>query len=785
MKLVSLHIDNFGKFSNFNHDFNNGLNQLNKENGWGKSTLTAFIKVMFYGFDNSARRDSYENEKKRYRPWNGGLYGGNITFTVKDKCYTVYRTFQAKDREDTFRLIDYKTRLESDDYSSNIGYELFRVDSNTFKKTLCIYENCCMTESTGDIEALLGDSASDTDDINKFNQVIQNIDDKLNALSPTRKTGELYRKMEHIGNIEKELKELPVLEESVEQTITFISSKKMELHRLSCVKQELKEKTAAMSQYSDSRSTLLQYDIYYRQMEDKKHDYEDRLKEFGKLPDIKDIKLNMKYCDDALESYSKLKSIELNAAQYRSIKELKEEVSGYSHDEITQQINNIRKLDILKDNLQSKFFKRNENTEHINIAFLIPPISIIIIIVIVCLVVGLNKSINKDLKLLIAVIGVVVAGIGIITHILKLKKYNRQYALTAQWMSYHNIPFDEDAIDTLSMIDNKLYELEQLMLQNHDYNVAYKKSDFSIYLKKVCTFIGNYNNYMTYELSQMLINDNNKKDIILIIKECRSCLYTMMQNIEIIRHIKKEYEDACDVLNKFKNNHNNIEELKYILNEYNPGSSKTDGSQAETQEDNMTVLNKRLDDIIKKIEQCNSDISDYTFRLNTYQDKLDELTDKKAVHAELKEDYEARLKDYDNLRLAKEYLIKARISFSYKYQVPVSDKFNEYIDICNEGVDVHKDYCFDINNRLFKNEYGQERELRFLSSGSKDIAGLCLRLAFINAMYKEEFPFIILDDPFVNMDPDTIKGAKRLISMLSADYQILYFTCHESRLINE
>ena len=48
MKLVSLHIDNFGKFNNLDMSFNNGLNQLIEENGWGKSTLTAFIKVMFY-----------------------------------------------------------------------------------------------------------------------------------------------------------------------------------------------------------------------------------------------------------------------------------------------------------------------------------------------------------------------------------------------------------------------------------------------------------------------------------------------------------------------------------------------------------------------------------------------------------------------------------------------------------------------------------------------------------------------------------------------------------------
>ena len=44
MKLISLHIDNFGQFNNFDYVFEDGINQIVEENGWGKSTLAAFIK---------------------------------------------------------------------------------------------------------------------------------------------------------------------------------------------------------------------------------------------------------------------------------------------------------------------------------------------------------------------------------------------------------------------------------------------------------------------------------------------------------------------------------------------------------------------------------------------------------------------------------------------------------------------------------------------------------------------------------------------------------------------
>jgi uncharacterized protein YhaN len=42
---------------------------------------------------------------------------------------------------------------------------------------------------------------------------------------------------------------------------------------------------------------------------------------------------------------------------------------------------------------------------------------------------------------------------------------------------------------------------------------------------------------------------------------------------------------------------------------------------------------------------------------------------------------------------------------------------------------------------------------------------------------------IILDDPFESLDPIKLEKAKELIKDLSNDWQIIYFTCHESRKI--
>ena len=50
MKLIQCHIENFGGLSDVDFSFEDGLTVLYQPNGFGKSTLAAFIKAMFYGF---------------------------------------------------------------------------------------------------------------------------------------------------------------------------------------------------------------------------------------------------------------------------------------------------------------------------------------------------------------------------------------------------------------------------------------------------------------------------------------------------------------------------------------------------------------------------------------------------------------------------------------------------------------------------------------------------------------------------------------------------------------
>ena len=105
---------------------------------------------------------------------------------------------------------------------------------------------------------------------------------------------------------------------------------------------------------------LKQYDIYSRQLEEKKQAYEEKLEAVGGLPSAREVSVNMQYADRVLDTYSRLKALELNRTQYDRLRELKEEVADYSHDEIKQQIDNIKRLDTLKSKIQSEISRANE-----------------------------------------------------------------------------------------------------------------------------------------------------------------------------------------------------------------------------------------------------------------------------------------------------------------------------------------------------------------------------------------------------------------------------------------
>ena len=80
---------------------------------------------------------------------------------------------------------------------------------------------------------------------------------------------------------------------------------------------------------------------------------------------------------------------------------------------------------------------------------------------------------------------------------------------------------------------------------------------------------------------------------------------------------------------------------------------------------------------------------------------------------------------------------------------------------------------------------GETRDIGYFSAGQADIIMLCMRMALVRALFKEEKPFIVLDDPFINLDDERTTEALALLDDLAEEYQIIYLICNSSRTSDE
>lgn len=128
-----------------------------------------------------------------------------------------------------------------------------------------------------------------------------------------------------------------------------------------------------------------------------------------------------------------------------------------------------------------------------------------------------------------------------------------------------------------------------------------------------------------------------------------------------------------------------------------------------------------------------------------------------------------------------DYLQQARERLSGNYLRTIESRFGAYLTQL-EGNDGEK-YLIDTELQVQLERMGQVRELAYFSAGQAELVMLCMRLALVDALFQGQEVFMILDDPFVNLDDTHTAQALKLLRSLSKERQILYLTCHSSRTL--
>lgn len=188
MKITELHIINFGKLHDYHLSFADGFNIIYGDNEKGKTTLLAFIKAMFYGFESRGKKKVSENEFLHYMPWNGGTMGGTLSFEYQGNEYMLERTFGKTKRSDKQHLFNRTAGKEIMLEKSPVGEQLFGIPPETFEQTVFISQTggvIAEDQRNNDIVTKLTNLISSGEEEVSVQQVEQRLKNAINKIQGT------------------------------------------------------------------------------------------------------------------------------------------------------------------------------------------------------------------------------------------------------------------------------------------------------------------------------------------------------------------------------------------------------------------------------------------------------------------------------------------------------------------------------------------------------------------------------------------------------------------------
>lgn len=202
------------------------------------------------------------------------------------------------------------------------------------------------------------------------------------------------------------------------------------------------------------------------------------------------------------------------------------------------------------------------------------------------------------------------------------------------------------------------------------------------------------------------------------------------------------------------------------------GADDAEGTEELQQQEKQ--LEEEIEAVNEKISSYRKDLDAVCVIADTQADVEEELEGLKTELAEA--EYKA-----DVLEKTLQYLREAKESFSTHYMGAMRRGFEKYASMLGGKQRVYLDVQLEAQIEAGGARKGSE----YFSTGNRDFIGICTRLALVDALFEKEKPFLILDDPFVNLDDEKVAHAGELLEKLAEEYQILYLICHSSRRIQE
>ena len=225
MRIKSIYINAFGGLKDYTLDFTDGMQVILGENEAGKTTVTEFIKAMFYGTGKRAA-GQVMSIRDKYTPFDGSQAGGRIFFERGGREYCIERQFRKSDATDRVTLTD-TAAGKTEPCAPDIGRELFGISVGAFERSVFIGNTPDIAfdpNAQGEINQKLSNAALSGGDDVSCREVLNRIDDaRLKLISKSGRTGSQVADMNELSALKEALSESDGLARKKQQILAAMS----------------------------------------------------------------------------------------------------------------------------------------------------------------------------------------------------------------------------------------------------------------------------------------------------------------------------------------------------------------------------------------------------------------------------------------------------------------------------------------------------------------------------------------------------------------------------------
>ena len=831
MKILKIHVDNFGRLSRLDLSLSEGLNAWQEENGFGKTTLATFIAVMLYGFmDEKGRKLSGDCLREQYRPWQGGKYGGNLVFQSEEGSFTIIREFADSPVRDRLEVLDQDGR-KTERFGKNPGQALFAIDGESFLRTIFIRDNELASSVPGDVSARLGNLLDDAMDMNRYENAQKKLKALSDSLNPQRSTGSVHKDKARATELGQKLRGKSAAEDNAVRIQERMRELDRETEALREEKREIDGRIAKHVAYNAALADRKVYEGILAEEIQRNNEYIRAKSHFPNgIPADRELldaqsanrnadKQEQTIRDAALsgeekDTLAKAERIFLSSTVLPGETQEMYDCLGRRQDASKKKASLENEVLMIRANAaerkqkeaeearERELLSSKESAEEAGVEerrrqcrvrgliFLVFGIAFLLFSVFAAsgfrfpfIDPEFTIDYGKTLPRFLLIAGAVVTLAGLITLLPLLWRKHKESEPEGEEEAPDGAEIEQAEAIRLQMLAAEIKEAEE--------EAAASEQKIRDYLDR---FGVPYNENRAAETLSALEALKGEQDRIRE-KQNRGAA------------AQEKYDAAANAVRRFiaslglrpsEDLHAQLEEIEDWLDAYrNAERERANAIKAKEEfaashdmeritklpapegEETLTELQERSREIQAAIQEKQESAMAYAREMDQAERVLDELREEEETLSDLQEKIRDDTRRYDLLLKAQEGLRTAKLSLSRKYASPVTEHFRKYLGkIINEG---EEDFRVDPEGAVVVEDHNEPRSLGSFSHGTRDLTYFCMRLALVDSMYEGEKPPLLLDDPFVNLDDTHVARALDIVKDVSADHQVLYFTCSEGR----